>query len=312
MINLYKHISYKVFMKKDRHILGLLAISRQATDKEEAFFDFLMVSPSFQLAHMLRTHGLPKDESIVLPPDFDRVLGIYDLCGNIYETDFEDWWEERGRDLLRSNSDNGTLIAYPADLTQPTNKLIDEFTAFIRQAKADREDKKLPAIKFLTNKVRISALHARLALVNDKGRIERKTGKKISNWRLGVEVKIKSKWADELLNIEKNTNDNLEARTTLGILVSKHLKEALYLAENAARGIFPLLDPIDSGLSFDYAKTWALGNDQIKLAHKSRQNKIKAGVSIRKTYYERKIKPMLKRQKAIEAMVNARLLLHSE
>ena len=299
-------------MNKDRNILGLLAAAHQATDKEEAFFDFLMASPSYQLAHEVRTGGIPKDESVTKPLDFNRVLAVYDLCGNIFETGFEDWWEERGRDLLRNPSDYGSLVAYPVDLEQATNKLIAEFTAFIRKAKTDRTSKRLPEIRFLTNKVRISALHARLALVNEKGRIEQKTGKKISNWRLGVEVKLKSKWVDELKSATKNTSDNLEARTSLGILVSKHLKEALYLRENAARGTFPLLNPIDSGLSFDYAKTWSLGCQQIKLSHHRRQKKIKAGLTVRKTYYERKIKPMLKRQKAIEALVKARLLLQQE
>lgn len=299
-------------MNKDRNILGLLAAAHQATDKEEAFFDFLMASPSYQLAHKVRTSGTPKDESVTMPNDFNRVLAVYDLCGNIYETGFDDWWEERGRDLLRNPSDYGSLVAYPVDLEEATNKLIAEFTAFIRKAKTDRTSKRLPEIRFLTNKVRISALHARLALVNDKGRIERKTGKKISNWRLGVEVRLKSKWADELKTATKNTSDNLEARTSLGILVSKHLKEALHLAENAARGSFPSLEPIDSGLSFDYERTWELSAQQTKVSLLRRREKSKDGTPTRKTYYERKVKPMLKRQKAIEALVKVRLLLQSE
>jgi hypothetical protein len=36
------------------------------------------------------------------------------------------------------------------------------------------------------------------------------------------------------------------------MLVSKNLKEALVIAENAARGRFPSLEPIETGLSFDY------------------------------------------------------------
>lgn len=298
-------------MTKTSQILGLLASSARASDKEEAFFDFLVVSPSYQLAHRQRTTGIPRDEASGLPTDFNRVLEIYDLCGNIYETDFEDWWEERGRDLLRNPSDAGDFLAYPVDLSKSPTELFDEFKAFIRQVKTDRAAMTAPKIKFLTNKVRISALHSRLALVNDKGRLERKAGKKIPNWRLGVEVRLKSKWTDELKDATKNTQDNLEARTSLGILVSKHLKEALYLAENAARGVFPLLTPIDSGLSFDHTRTLELSDQQIKLSHRRRREKIKSSVSVRKTYYERKVKPMIKRQKAIEAMIQARLLLES-
>jgi hypothetical protein len=298
-------------MKKASQILGLLANSAHASDKEAAFFDFLVASPSYQLAHRHRTIGIPKDEAVFLPSDFNRVLEIYDLCGNIYETDFEDWWEDRGRDLLRNPADVGDLLAYPVDLSKPLTELLDEFKAFIHQVKADRATTTEPKITFITNKVRLSALHARLALVNDKGRLERKAGKKISNWRLGVEVKLNSKWTDELKGATRNTQDNLEARTSLGILVSKHLKEALYLAENAARGMFPLLTPIDSGLSFDYARTWELSVQQTTVSHRRRREKLKSGESVRKTYYERKVKPMIKRQKAIEAMIQARFLLES-
>ena len=298
-------------MTKASQILGLLANSAHASDKEAAFFDFLVASPSYQLAHQHRTIGIPKDEAGDLPSDFNRVLEIYDLCGNIYETDFEDWWEDRGKDLLRNPDDVGDLLAYPVDLSKSLTELLDEFKAFIRQVKADRATTTEPKIAFITNKVRLSALHARLALVNDKGRLERKAGKKISNWRLGVEVNLKSKWTDELKGAAKNTQDNLEARTSLGILVSKHLKEALYLAENAARGMFPLLTPIDSGLSFDYARTWELSVQQTKVSHRRRREKLNNGESVRKTYYERKVKPMIKRQKAIEAMIQARLLLES-
>ncbi len=298
-------------MPKDRQILSLLASASHASDKEEAFFDFLIISPSYQLAHRQRTVGIPKSEMVELPSDFNRVLETYDLCGNIYETEFEDWWNERGKDLLRSPADAGDLLAYPVDLSLSTNRLIDQFTAFVRQTKADRAGITDPKIKFLTNKVRLGALHLRLALVNDKGRLERRSGKKISNWRLGVEIDLKSKWTDGLKNIKKNTSDNLEARTSLGILVSKHLKEALYIAENAARGVFPLLAPIHTGLSFDYEKTWELSTQQIKISQQRRREKIKSGAPVRKTYYERKVKPMIKRQKAIEAMIQARLLLES-
>jgi hypothetical protein len=298
-------------MKNRNQILGLLANSAHASDKEAAFFDFLVASPSYQLAHRQRTTGIPKNEVGDLPSDFNRVLEIYDLCGNIYEMDFEDWWEDRGRDLLRNPADVGDLLAYPVDLSMSLTELLNEFKAFIGQVKTDRATTREPKIKFITNKVRLSALHSRLALLNDKGRLERKAGKKISNWRLGVEVNLKSKWTDELKGAAKNTQDNLEARTSLGILVSKHLKEALYLAENAARGMFPLLTPIDSGLSFDYARTWELSVQQTKVSHRRRREKLKSGEPVRKTYYERKVKPMIKRQKAIEVMIQARLLLES-
>ncbi len=298
-------------MGKANRFINLINSTRNATDKEEGFFEFLMMSPSYQLAYKHRTKGLNKEEKSLFPSDFNKVLEIFDLCGNIFEIDFDSWWEERGRDLLRSSNQYEDLIAYPVDLSKSATTLVKEFSAFVSEVKSFRKLKPTSSIRILSNKTRLHALHLRLALVNDKGRLEWKSGKKIENWRLGVEVDIKSKWTSELKGSTKNTIDNLEARTSLGILVSKHLKEALYLAENAARGIFPSIDPIDTGLGFDFEQTWLLSQNQIKLAHSLRQKKIRNGEYVRKTYYERKVKPMIKRQKAIEAMVQARLLLQS-
>ncbi len=298
-------------MKNADRLRRLIANTRHATDKEEAFFDFLLISPSYQLARKRRLVGLSDDEQSLLPSDFNRVLEIYDVCGDIFGMDFEDWWDERGRDLLRSSESNEDLIAYPVDLKQPADVLIKAFSAFIRQVQADRKSQETSPITILPNKTRIEALHTRLALVNDKGRLEWKAGKKIENWRLGVQVGIKSKWTAELKDLKKRTYENLEARTSLGVLVSKHLKEALYLAENAARGVFPSLAPTTSDLSLNFEQTWLLGKDQLKLSRARRRQKANDGIAMRKTYYERKVKPMLKRQKVIEALVQARLLLQS-
>lgn len=298
-------------MKNADRLRRLIASARHATYKEEAFFDFLLISPSYQLARKHRLVGLSDDEQFLLPPDFNRVLEIYDACGDIFVMDFEDWWEERGRDILRSSKSSEDLIAYPVDLRQPADVLIKEFSGFIRQVQVDRKSQATSPITILPNKTRIKALDTRLALVNDKGRLEWKNGKKIENWRLGTEVGISSKWTTELKNLNKRTYDNLEARTNLGILVSKHLKEALYLAENAARGVFPSLMPSTAKLPLNFEQTWLLTKDQLKISHHRRRQKIKDGIPVRKTYYERKVKPMLKRQKTIEALVQARLLLQS-
>lgn len=100
-------------MKNADRLRRLIANTRHATDKEEAFFDFLLISPSYQLARKRRLVGLSDDEQSLLPSDFNRVLEIYDVCGDIFGMDFEDWWDERGRDLLRSSESNEDLIAYP-------------------------------------------------------------------------------------------------------------------------------------------------------------------------------------------------------
>ena len=287
---------------------SLLASAENPTDKEEAFVEFLLASPSYQLAHKQRTVGLSKAEKKLLPPDFKKVLEVYDACGDIQGQGFDRWWQECGRDLLRFHQSRENLIAYPVDLNQPLSKLIKEFSQQIAELKEARKAKSSP-IQILANKIKLGALHLKLELINEKGRLEHRAGKRIEHWRLAVQTGIKSKWKAELKPDSNKTVSNMEARTILGVLVSKHLKEALWIAENAARGVFPSMEPIDTGLEFDYYATYQLSGQLAKLNNKYRVSRKKTGERVRKTYYERKVKPAINRQKTIDALVEARLKL---
>jgi hypothetical protein len=284
----------------------LLKSSQNPTDKEELFVEFLLASPSYQLAHKLRTVGITKEETKQKPADFKRVLEIYDTCGDIINQSFESWWNDRGRDLLRSNNLNNELIAYPVDLGISTTKLISEFTQFINELMKIKNKKASP-VQMLSNKIKLGALHTKLALINDKGRLENRNGKRIAHWRLAIESSLKSKWKATLKLDSKRTDKNERARTFLGMLVSKHLKESLWIAENAARGTFPSLQPIDTGLEFDFSLTYQLSSKIIILSHTARSQKIKDTQRVQRTYYDRKVKPALNRQKLIDTLVEAQL-----
>lgn len=288
------------------HVNSLLESANNPTDKEEAFVDFLWSSPSFQLAHKHRTVGLSKEEKKLQPKDFKKVLAIYDACGDVINQSFDSWWNERGRELLRASQPKGSLIVYPVDLKTPTAKLIKDFSDFVTEIKATKSGNHSP-ITILHNKIKLGALHVKLELINEKGRLEFRSGKRIEHWRLAVQTGLKSKWKANLTPTSKKTSDNEPARMTLGVLVSKHLKEALWIAENAARGIFPSLEPIDTGLELDFAATYQLGKTPIGIAAMERHRKIKAGERVKKTYYERKVKPAINRQKTIDALVEAKL-----
>ena len=287
---------------------SLLKSSQNPTDKEESFVEFLLASPSYQLAHRLRTVGLTKEEKKQQPIDFKKVLEVYDTCGDIINQSFDSWWDERGRELLRSNQSRNDLIAYPVDLGIPPAKLIKEFTQFITELK-NSKNASISPIEMLSNKIKLGALHIKLALINDKGRLELRHDSRIENWRLGIQSSIKSKWKTALKPDSKPTDKNEKARTALGVLVSKHLNEALWIAENAARGKFPSMQPIDTALRFDFQTTYKLSTKIIIANNKERQGKIKEGERVRRTYYERKVKPALNRQKIIDTLVEARLII---
>lgn len=285
---------------------SLLKSAQNPTAREEAFVDFLWVSPSYQLAHKHRTVGLTKEEKKLQPTDFKKVLQVYDACGDTINQSFDSWWNERGRDLLRSSQPKSDLVLFPVDLKVPTAKLIQEFSQFIDEAKLAKRGKPSP-VTILNNKIKLGALNVKLELINEKGRLEFRSGKRIEHWRLAVQTKLKSKWKSGLSATSKKTPSNEEARTILGVLVSKHLKEALWIAENAARGVFPSLEPISTGFEFNYLVAWRMSAIPLGVAAKERYRKKLAGERVRKTYYERIVKPAINRQKTIDALVEARL-----
>src|SRR6056300_884649 len=79
--------------------------------------EFLRISPSYALAHEIKTQKLSKrsyqarlvklyttkkkpsltaSEKQQLFDDFERVLATYDVYGDIYQISFEDWWLQKG------------------------------------------------------------------------------------------------------------------------------------------------------------------------------------------------------------------------
>ncbi len=277
------------------------------TDEHEAFYEFLLISPSYQLAHKLRTVGLDKAEKTSAPKDFMKVLDLYDVCGDIYSTTCTEWWEHGGRDLFTDTAPKLTQL-YLVDLEQETDVLLAEFQEYVERCKAEIAELPNRKIKLLTNKIRISTLHKNAALIYDKSRLQWKRGKRIENWRLAVSVKLKSRWTKDLTPESNKTRDNVVARTYLGILVSKHLKDALIIAENAARGRFPCLEPIDTPIDFDYEYIWDVSWKSTSRNMRLRFERERKGVKVKKTYYERKVKPKLRKLKELDELIEIRAL----
>ncbi len=221
----------------------------RSNDEHDYFFRFLLISPSYQLAHRFATGGEIDKQKIARVKDWDLVLNTYSRCGNIFDLPFLKWWEQTGRDLFYKKKDDGT---YTADGPMP----------------------------LLINKINDLTLDEALRLIETKPYLEITLRKKVENWTLGASLGIKSQWVKQLKVGDKKTPQNLEARTKLGILVSKKLKEALCLAENAARGNFPSLEPIGFGLKFDYATSYAATANHRKLHSKDCLERYKLGLHI--------------------------------
>ena len=190
------------------------------TQEHELFFAYLAISPSYFKAHQYLTGSAKDSKNFTAILKWDIVLKTYSTCGDVFTTTFDQWWTSCGQSLFYiPNKEGGYSPEGP--------------------------------IKLLVNKINKETLIKGLSLVNWKSFFETKNNKKIANWRLGVEASLRSKWNDELRENRGKTAINVEARDAMGMLVSKKLKETLYLAENAARGEFPSTVPINTGLKFN-------------------------------------------------------------
>lgn len=229
---------------------GWRQVTGNANYKHEYMFYYLMISPSYWLAHrqVHLNESIPESE---LPDDFDNVLTMYKKFGDVYSRHFIEWWNQTGKDLFADkNTKDRILISI--DPTKPKQELLDDFMELL--AKLDSREKKIPSekIQFQVNKIRLSSLHNRYQLVLAKAEFFQNKIKKEQLWKLAKYIGINSIKTKEIRLNSKKTSANLETRTYLSILASKNLSDALCIAENAARAKFPSLEPIKNGLKFDY------------------------------------------------------------
>jgi|LakMenE18May11ns_1017448.scaffolds.fasta_scaffold9799333_1 hypothetical protein len=260
---------------------GWRQVTGNANYKHEYMFYYLMISPSYWLAHrqVHLNESIPESE---LPDDFDNVLTMYKKFGDVYSKHFIEWWNQTGKDLFaEKNTKDRILISI--DPTKPKQELLDDFMELLERL--DSREKKTPSSKihFEVNKIRVTSLHNRFQLVLAKAEFFQNKIKKEQLWKLAKYIGINSTKTKEIRLNSKKTSANLETRTYLSILASKNLSDALCIAENAARGKFPSLEPIKSGLKFDYVtikkqqdlyakRTWGLLVEEEK--NKKDYNKI--------------------------------------
>jgi hypothetical protein len=225
-------------------------VTGNANYKHEYMFYYLMISPSYWLAHrqVHLNEAIPESE---LPDDFDNVLTMYKKFGDVYSKHFIEWWDQTGKDLFaEKNTKDRILISI--DPTKPKQELLDDFMELL--AKLDSREKKIPSekIQFQVNKIRLLSLHNRYQLVLAKAEFFQNKIKKEQLWKLAKYIGINSTKTKKIRLNSKKTSGNIETRTYLSILASKNLSDALCIAENAARAKFPSLEPIKNGLKFDY------------------------------------------------------------
>jgi hypothetical protein len=238
-------------------VLGLIKnlIFQEPSIEHLLFYRFLMVSKSYEMAHLIRTGKIKKYES-GLGKDLLDVLRIYDLVGDIYQTPFTVWWAQVGQNIFYQ-SKTIKKLTLTIDLSKDEQYVQERVKNTISKAFTLNQKKNSKGIEFMTNKIRVNALFHKLEIIRERARLS--VGKNfISNWRIGVKVGFGSKYIPELLKGIEDVGRSNEVRSYLGIFISQKFSEANLIAENAARGNFPSKKPLESMLDFDYRKIYEI------------------------------------------------------
>lgn len=100
MFELKTHIELPIWLQEPRSYSGQLDL--------ELWFEFLTVSPSYELARREREGQLTDQERESLPKDFDIVRSTFNNLGDVQKIFFRDWMETRGKqhfNIKRANAD---------------------------------------------------------------------------------------------------------------------------------------------------------------------------------------------------------------
>jgi len=240
-----------------------------------------MFSPSYQLAHLLRTGRKDLVDQYSLPADFNKVLEAYDQIGNIFDISFEEWWKTKGVNLFQRKAPSQRLVIN-VNLSNSRQEIHHKIDALLDQAlELKKLNERSELLKFEINKIRGKTIHDRLDLVWIKSIVNPidDSGRSIPafQWKLPFFLKgyitgdFESIFSGPDFNVKsKKINKNKKSRKYLSMLVSKNLKEALNICENAARRKFPSNEPSGSNLNFNYPWIMSANNEmeQHKAAYK--------------------------------------------
>ncbi len=260
-----------------------------------SWFHYLRISPSYCLAKKFNEGTLTAAEKDELPDDFGKVLETYEDFGDVWAQPFNEWWQERWRDLFEANvatprirtlaylqegeheesdiihknlekylSTERPKTGFPATFVYaiPVNatkkRILEEISyaldMYKKNKKTNINPKFTPKPKYSLeiSKMRESALASCHKLITVKA--QRPNWKL---WQLAAYLKLCQFHTEKIVNAEKLRNEAVAAskkfdksknatyeKQVVNATVSRHIKHAFLLSENAARAKFPRLDEI--------------------------------------------------------------------
>jgi hypothetical protein len=267
------------FSKQDWHVVPTAGF--------QLMFEFLRLSPSYELARKHRTKGLNQRETASLPADFDQVLKTYDLLGDVSADFFRSWWLKRGLEVFgnpykkprvhcigvlnagktielnemaspitsylnneRNEEGLNASLVLSVPLTLKRSDLLKQISKLIVDSRdIETEVDKKPKLKLVSKRLRPDVLFKGLGLL-----WLRAAKPNWELWRLGAKAGLSDSYSTVLdPNAPKKSKSFIEKddRIIMSKITSRYLSKYEAIAENAARGLFPTDRPVLSA-GYDY------------------------------------------------------------
>lgn len=270
-------------MAEDTSEIGLFAINREDVNSEDRWvehvfeyhlwFQFLAISPSYELARRHQAGELSTEERASAPKDFDLVLSVFGNLGDVQRVTFADWWKVGGRKhfgwqgmppkvsalgmLTASNASpseavgafekyvghdwaqqgfrDTVLLAVPAGIT--VEKALAAIRKLLKESRVSEDEAQLPKPTYAL----ASKRYAMMTLLNYLMLVKYRAFNLGSPlWRIGAQANLSrthSAMIDPVLSAP--TAANADSREMLSVMTSRALRRAMLISENAARGNFP-------------------------------------------------------------------------
>jgi hypothetical protein len=273
--------------------------SAEANKLYRMWFELLALSPSYELARRFRNNKgvLSREDKQRLPKDFEQVLKVYDDFGDVQTLFFKQWWLQRGLRLLGSKGDRPeTELLFKASQQLPLTDeklrrtrhyfstawkeahmpdvLVLAIPMNIGRQKALKEAKRMidahsvelfappePLYQLVDKDMHIKSLIDSMAVL-----YMRAAKPAFKLWQVGVEANISKSYSKMFdAKTTKRNSSNHEELRNLEMMTSRKYRQARFIAENAARGIFPSMKKPAHMVEFDPQEFKRVIADKIRL-----------------------------------------------
>lgn len=272
-----------------------LSIGGRWADLEQArfgalWFEYLHLSPSYELARKARAETLSEEDQLRLPGDFEAVLSVYDNLGDVGSTTFDDWWLDKGIRHFGFQGDRPS-VQLIEELTVETKEPLPRLTANAQEYIEGRwtnEGRRPCVIVSIPKGLSQSQISNQIAQIMSATKEHQQQDINIATptyqllpvkkdlgslyrylecmwWRIGylsaklyevgVLANLSTVYSPRIARDHFNGAEiGIDDRHALKILTSRALHRGTMIAENAARGLFPTYAKCPHAIRPDWAE----------------------------------------------------------